>query len=138
MVVRSGTWWDSRPTCDLRESSVVVMGRQIGYWLVAAVSGVISGWLGAHVLAFLSWGITLVWLVVTVSLGLRPGTRSSKALRLGTYGFATGFSFMCLGYTGDGPLVGRVIPFAIIGLFCAAGAVVAGFVTHLVVMRSNR
>ena len=114
------------------------MRRQAGLWLVAVASGVLSGWLGAHVLAFLSWGITLVWLVVTVLLGLRPGTRGSKALRLGTYGFTTGFSFMCLGYTGDGPLVERVVPFAIIGLFCAAGAVVVGYVTHVVVARRKR
>jgi hypothetical protein len=114
------------------------MRRQTGYWLIAASSGVVSGWLGASVLAFLNWGITLVWLVVTVLLGLRPGTRGSKALRLGTYGFATGFSFMCFGYTGTGPLAERVIPFAIIGFFCAAGAVVVGFVTHLVVTRSSR
>jgi hypothetical protein len=114
------------------------MTRQVGYWLVAAASGVISGWLGVHVLAFLSWGNALVWLVVIVSLGLRRGARVSKALRLGTYGFATGFSFMCFGYAGEGPLVERLLPFAIIGLFCAAGAVAVGFATHIVVTRSNR
>ena len=114
------------------------MRRQSGLWLVAAVSGVLSGWLGSQVLAFLSWGNALVWLLVTVLLGLRPGTKSSKALRLGTYGFVTGFSFMCFGYTGDGPLAERLFPFAIIGLFCAAGAVAVGFVTHLLVTRSNR
>jgi len=114
------------------------MTRQTGLWFVAAVAGVVSGWLGTHVLAFLTWGNALVWLVVTVLLGLRPGTKSSKALRLGTYGFVTGFSFMCFGYAGDQLLATRLIPFAIIGLVCAAGAVAAGFVTHLRVARSNR
>jgi hypothetical protein len=114
------------------------MTRQTGRWFVAAVSGVISGWLGTHVLAFITWGNALVWLVVTVLLGLRPGSRSSKALRLGTYGFVTGFSFMCFGYAGDEPLATRLIPFAIIGLFCAAGAVAAGLVTHLLVARRTR
>ena len=113
------------------------MTRQTGLWFIAAVAGVISGWLGSNVLAFLTWGNALVWLVVTVLLGLRPGTRKSKALRLGTYGFVTGFSFMCFGYAGVQPLTTRLIPFAIIGLFCAAGAVAVGFVTHLLVARSS-
>ena len=114
------------------------MRRHTGLWFVAAASGVLSGWLGAQVLAFLSWGNALIWLVVTVLLGLRPGTKGSKALRLGTYGFATGLSFMCFGYTGEGSLAERLIPFAIIGLFCAAGAIAVGFVTHLLVMRGTR
>ena len=114
------------------------MRSQPVLWLVAAVAGVLSGWLGSQALAFLSWGNALVWLLITVLLGLRPGTKGSKALRLGTYGFATGFSFMCFGYAGDGPLAERLFPFAIIGLFCAAGAVAVGFVTHLLVTRTNR
>jgi len=116
------------------------MTRQTGpLWFAAAVAGVISGWLGSHVLAFLTWGNAVGWLIVTVSLGLHPGTRSSKALRLGTYGFVTGFSFMCFGYAGVQPIAtpARLIPFAIIGLFCAAGAVAVGFVTHLLVARIN-
>jgi hypothetical protein len=112
--------------------------RQTGYWLGAAVAGVVSGWLGTQVLAFLGWGVALVWLVVTVSLGRLPGSRSSKALRLATYGFVTGFVFMRLGYIGEGPTAGRAISFAIIGLFGAVGAVAVGLVTHLVLARSNR
>ena len=83
-------------------------------------------------------GIALVWRAVNVSLGLLHGAKRSKALRLGTYGFVTGFAFMWTGYTGEGPMAGRVIPFAIIGLFCAVGAVAVGFVTHLFGARSNR
>jgi hypothetical protein len=114
------------------------MMRQTGLWVVAAILGGISGWLGIHTLAFLTWGNALVWLFVTVALGQRPGTRSSKAVRLGIYGFVTGFSFMCFGYAGDRPLVTRLIPFAAIGLFCAAAATVAGFVTHLIVAKIHR
>ena len=111
--------------------------RLTGLWLVAAILGIISGWLGTHTLAFLTWGNALVWLVITIGLGLPPGTMISKALRLGTYGFVTGFSFMCFGYAGAPPLVTRVFPFAVIGLFCAAAAVTAGFVTHLLVEKSS-
>jgi hypothetical protein len=111
--------------------------RQTGYWLGAAVAGVMSGWLRTDVLDFLGWGIALVWLVVTVSLGLLPGSKSSKALRLATYGFVTGFVFMWFGYVGEGPTAGRVIPFAIMGLVGAVGAVAVGLVTHLVLARSN-
>ncbi|MGV8967069.1 MAG: hypothetical protein ACOH2F_12400 [Cellulomonas sp.] len=111
------------------------MRGNTGLWFVAAAAGVLSGWLGARPLVFLSWGNALIWLVVTVLLGLRPGSKRSKALRLGTYGFATGFSFMCFGYAGEVPLVERALPFALIGLFCAAGAVGVGFVTHLLVAR---
>jgi hypothetical protein len=114
------------------------MTRQTTYWLVATLAGIASGWLGAHTLAFLTWGNALVWLAVTVLLGLRPGTRSTKALRLGTYGFTTGFSFMCFGYSGEHPLTTRLLPFAVIGLVCAAGAIAAGLVTHLVVARTRR
>ena len=116
---------------------MVVLERQTGYWLGAAVAGVLSGWLGTHVLAFLSWGIALVWLVLAVSLGRLPGSKSSKALRLATYGFVTGFVFMWFGHVGEGPTAGQVILFAIIGLFGAVGAVAVGLVTHLVLARSN-
>ena len=114
------------------------MRGQAGYWLGAVAAGVLSGWLGTHVLAFLSWGIALVWLVVTISLGRLPGSKSSKALRLATYGFVTGFVFMWSGYVGQGPTAGRAITFAIIGLFGAVVAVAVGFVTHLYLSRSNR
>jgi hypothetical protein len=117
---------------------VVVLRRQTGYWLGAAVAGVMSGWLGTDVLGFLSWGIALVWLVVTVSLGQLPGSKNSKALRLATYGFVTGFVFMCFGNVGEGPAAGRVVPFAIVGLLGAVSAVATGLVTHVVLARSNR
>lgn len=115
------------------------MTRWTGQWLVAAIAGLVSGWLATHALAFLTWGNTLVWLAATVTLGLRRGTRRATTLHLGVYGFVTGLSFMCFGYAGVQPLVTRLIPFAIIGLVCAVGAIAAGFVAqHVRAMSSRR
>lgn len=114
------------------------MNSQRTLWIVAVAGGVVSGFLGIHGLGFLGWAIMLVWLAVTVALGLAEGTRNSKALRLGTYGFVTGFSFMCFGYEGTPSLVSRFAPFAVIGLFCAVGAIAVGALIHVVTHRRAR
>jgi hypothetical protein len=101
-------------------------------WLVAVVGGLVSGYLGIHGLGFLGWMNALLWLAATIALGLAQGTRNSKALRLGTYGFVAGFSFMCFGYEGAPSLVSRFAPFAVIGLFCALCAIAVGAVVHVV------
>ncbi|NYI42274.1 hypothetical protein [Demequina lutea] len=114
------------------------MTSQPTLWLVAVVGGLVSGFLGIHGLGFLGWAIMLVWLVVTIALGLAVGTKNSKALRLGTYGFVTGFSFMCFGYEGAASLPSRFAPFGIIGLFCAVCAIAVGAFVHLVTHRRAR
>jgi len=80
----------------------------------------------------------LVWLAATIALGMATGTRNAKAIRLGTYGFVTGFSFMCFGYDGTASLESRFAPFAIIGLFSAVCAIAVGAVVHLVKNRTKR
>ena len=114
------------------------MNRQRTLWLVAVVGGVVSGFLGIHGLGFLGWMNTLLWLAATIALGLAPGTRNGKAVRLGTYGFVTGFSFMCFGYEGEPSLASRFAPFAVIGLFCAVCAIAVGAVVHVVTHRGVR
>jgi hypothetical protein len=114
------------------------VNRQRTLWLVAVVGGVVSGFLGIHGLRFLGWVILFVWLAATIALGLAEGTRNSKALRLGTYGFVTGFSFMCFGYEGAPSLASRFAPFAVIGLFCAVCAIAVGALVHVVTHRRLR
>ena len=108
------------------------MNSQQTLWVVAVAGGVVSGFLGIHGLGFLGWLIIFVWLAATIALGLASGTRNSKALRLGTYGFVTGFSFMCFGYDGAASLASRFAPFAVIGLFSAVCAIAVGALVHLV------
>jgi hypothetical protein len=115
-----------------------VVNRQRTLWLVAVVGGVLSGFLGIHGLGFLGWMNGLLWLVATIALGRAEGTRGSKALRLGTYGFVTGFAFMCFGYEGAPSLASRFAPFAVIGLFCAVCAIAVGALVHLVTHRRGR
>ena len=114
------------------------MARQVALWVAAVVGGLASGFVGIHGLAFLGWVVVFVWLAVTVALGLAPGTQTGKALRLGTYGFVTGFSFMCFGYEGAMSLVSRFAPFAIIGLFCSLLAITVGAFIHFVTHRGAR
>ena len=114
------------------------MTRQQTWWAVAVVGGVVLGFLGIHGLGFLGWLIVFVWLAATIALGLAEGTRNSKALRLGTYGFVTGFAFMCFGYEGTPSLVSRFAPFAVIGMFCAVSAIAVGAVVHVVTHRRGR
>ena len=108
------------------------MKRQAMWWLVAAAGGVVSGLCAARGLAFLGWANILVWAVATVGLGVVDGTMRSKAIRLGTYGFTTGFAFMCFGYDGSASLASRFAPFAVIGVFSALCAIAAGATVHLV------
>lgn len=114
------------------------MNSQRTLWVIAVAGGVVSGFVGIHGLGFLGWLIVFVWLAATIALGLADGTKNSKALRLGTYGFVTGFAFMCFGYEGTPSLASRFAPFAVIGLFCAVGAIAVGAVVHLATHRRAR
>jgi len=107
--------------------------------LVAGVLGVALGWLGAKPLSFLGVGNVLLWALAVVALGTRPGTAPGKALRLGLFGFVLGVSFMCFGYAGVDPLSTKLVPFAVIGLFCAVCAIALGALVHVVLsMRAAR
>jgi hypothetical protein len=98
----------------------------------AAVLGVLLGWAGARPLSGLAVGNVVLWAVAVVVLGLVPGSARAKSIRLGTFGFALGLAFMCFGYAGEAALVTRVLPFALIGVFCALCAIALGGVVHLV------
>ena len=107
--------------------------------LVSGVLGVVLGWLGAKPLSFLGIGNVLLWAVSVVALGTRPGTAPGKVLRLGLFGFVLGISFLCFGYAGADALSTKLVPFAVIGLFCAVCAVALGALVHLVLsMRAAR
>jgi hypothetical protein len=107
--------------------------------LVAVVLGVVLGWLGAKPLSFLGVGNVLIWAIGVVALGTRPGTAPGKVLRLGLFGFVLGVSFMCFDYSGADALSTKLVPFAVIGLFCAACAVALGALVHVVLsMRAAR
>jgi len=103
--------------------------------LVAVVLGVVLGWLGAKPLSFLGVGNVLLWAVAVVALGTRPGTAPGKVLRLGLFGFVLGVSFMCFGYSGADALSTKLLPFAVIGLFCAVCAIAVGGLVHVVLSR---
>jgi len=103
--------------------------------LVAGVLGVVLGWLGAKPLSFLGVGNVLIWAVAVVALGTRPGTAPGKVLRLGLFGFVLGVSFMCFGYSGADALPSKLLPFALIGLFCAVCAIALGALVHVVLSR---
>jgi len=98
----------------------------------AGVLGVVLGWLGAQPLSFLGVGNVLLWAVAVVALGTRPGTAPGKVLRLGLFGFVLGISFMCFGYSGADALSTKLVPFAVIGLFCAVCAIALGALVHVV------
>ena len=100
--------------------------------LGAVALGVLLGWAGARPLAGLGpWNVAL-WAGAVVALGVVEGSPRAKAARLGTFGFAVGFAFMCFGYAGEASLVTRVPPFALIGLFCGLCAIAFGGVVHVI------
>ena len=100
--------------------------------------GVGLGWTAAAPLKVLTWGNLILWGAVTIGLGVIPGTKSDKILRLSLYGFSLGFSFMAFGYTGTATMLSRTPFFAAIGLFCAVCAVLLGAVVHLVLSGVRR
>ena len=100
--------------------------------LLAAVVGLVLGWAGARPLSGLAAGNILIWAVAVVALGAITGTAPGKALRLGAFGFVLGFAFMCFGYSGDSALSTRLLPFALIGLFCAMCAIALGALVHVI------
>jgi hypothetical protein len=105
---------------------------QAGVLALAAATGLVLGWSGARPLSGLAAGNILIWAVAVVALGAIRGTAPGKALRLGTFGFALGFAFMCFGYSGDSALTTRLLPFALIGLFCAVCAIALGALVHVI------
>lgn len=124
--------------------------RQVGGWAVdpmdahrtvvgpvsvlalAVLLGVLLGWAGARPLSGLAVGNLLLWGVATVALGMVEGSPRQKAIRLGAFGFAVGFAFMCWGYSGEPALTTRVVPFAFIGIFCAVCAIALGGLVHVI------
>jgi len=99
--------------------------------IAAAALGVLLGWAGARPLSILAVGNVVVWGLAAAALGLVGGTAPATALRLGVFGFTLGFAFMCFDYTGDSPLTTRVVPFAIIGVFCAVCAIAMGLAARI-------
>jgi divalent metal cation (Fe/Co/Zn/Cd) transporter len=108
------------------------VARQPAVALGGAVLGALLGWAGARPLSGLAVGNVVLWALAVVALGAVKGTARAKALRLGIFGFVLGFAFMCFGYSGEGALVTRTVPFALIGLFCSVCAIALGAVVHLV------
>jgi hypothetical protein len=107
-------------------------GSQVGVLVLAAVTGLVLGWAGARPLSGLAAGNILIWAVAVVTLGAITGTAPGKALRLGVFGFALGFAFMSFGYSGDAALTTKLVPFALIGVFCAVCAIALGALVHVI------
>ena len=106
--------------------------RQVWLVVIAAIVGVLLGWAGARPLSGVAVGNLLIWGFATVALGLVEGSARAKAIRLAVFGFALGLAFMCFGYSGQNALATRLVPFAVIGVFCALCAVGVGALTHVV------
>jgi hypothetical protein len=117
--------------------SPTVLARPVPMLVVAALLGTFLGWAGARPLSVLAVGNVVLWGVATVALGMIDGTAPAKAVRLGVYGFALGFAFMCFGYTGEAALSTRLVPFALIGLFCAVCAIALGALVHVIRSRTG-
>jgi hypothetical protein len=80
----------------------------------------------------------VIWAAAVVALGMQDGSAKAKAIRLGLFGLALGFAFMCLGYEGDDTIATRVVPFAVIGAYCGGCAIALGGVVHLVLTGVRR
>lgn len=113
-------------------SSDPTSGRQLSLLVLAVLVGVALGWAGARPFAGLAVGNVVIWAIATVTLGMIDGSAPAKVFRLGAYGFTLGFAFMCFGYTGEAALTTRLVPFALIGLFCAVCAIGLGALVHVV------
>jgi hypothetical protein len=95
--------------------------------LIAIALGATLGVVAAHML-FLQWFTLIPWGIAGLLLGYWGG-REKAILSGALYGFALVFSFLVAGYTGNPPLLGRVPPFALIGIFgaaCGVGLTVVG------------
>ena len=120
---------------DVADSPVSGMpssGSQVGVLVLAAVTGLVLGWAGARPLSGLAAGNILIWAVAVVALGAITGTAPGKAVRLGVFGFVLGFAFMSFGYSGDAALTTKLVPFALIGVFCALCAIALGALVHVI------
>jgi len=85
--------------------------------LATAVSvGSLLGVLGARYLFVGSWISLIPWTLVGLTLGYWS-TKHRPALVGAVYGFSLSFVFMVAGYTGQAPLLTRVLPFAVFGAF---------------------
>ena len=87
------------------------------------------------------WGTFTVNVVGSVVLGavaaavVVEGALLGAVLSWGIYRvgvFVLGFAFMCFGYSGDSALSTRLLPFALIGLFCAMCAIALGALVHVI------
>jgi len=73
-----------------------------------------------------SWLNLVVWGLIGLALGALSKRWSTAIWVDAVVGFAIVFTYSVLGYQGAAPLIGALLPFALIALVGAAGMAVAG------------
>ena len=107
---------------------VVNMNKQVLYWIIAAVSGLLAGIIAVLIVPVIGWFVVLFGVTGAVSIGrLLDGNPKTKAVRLLLFGFVGGITYLSF--------VFPVSLFSNIGiaLFIGACAVLVGFIAHLTV-----
>ena len=77
------------------------------------VIGTVTGYVGGPVFVLTPWA------VMGLIIGWFSAGKKAALVNGALYGFALGFAFMVAGYTGTAPIVTKLLPFAVLGLFGA-------------------
>ena len=107
---------------------VVNMNKQVLYWLIAVIAGLVAGFIAVLVVSYIGWFAAILGAIGAVSVGrYLEGNSKTKAVRLLLFGFVGGLTFLSF-----------VSPHAFasnigIAFFCGVGAVLVGLLTHLTV-----
>lgn len=94
--------------------------------LIAVTTGLLFGFIGGSAIMLIPWGIA------GLVIGYFSPTRKLALLNGFVFGFLLAFFFMINGYTGSTPLLSRVPPFAVLGLFGGLCGIILGLVGSIV------
>lgn len=97
---------------------------------LAVALGVLLGVAGAKFQQLGAWTL-IPWGIGGLAIASAP-MRRAAAVTGGVYGFVLSFTFMVAAYTGAAPLVSRLLPFALLGLFGALCGAALGAVGSFV------
>ena len=91
---------------------------EVGLLVVALVAGILAGLVSEPLVPEYWLVVFITWMLVTVFLGMLPGSAMGKAVRLGTWGFAFAMTAdaAVAGFTGISILLGALVGLASVGV----------------------
>jgi hypothetical protein len=91
----------------------MTVGYSSSRLIFSGLAGIVLGYVGGPV------QILALWAVIGIGIGYSSAKMRAVLLNGVTFGFIVSFVFMLHGYKGADPIVTKLVPFAVLGVFGA-------------------